>query len=238
MTVEDHYSQFDPSHDLSRSDQLHTMGPIATAQLAELAAIAPGEGVLDVGCGIGGPARQLAALGAHVTGIDLTPAFCDSARELNRGAGVDIEIHCGSALDMPFDDSSFDVVWTQHATMNIEDKASLYREMRRVVRPGGRLAFFDVVAGANQPITFPVPWAQEPSMSFLIPTEEMRALIEAAGFAPRAWNDRSAVALEAMQAAGAMPNVVIPDWETKVRNHLANLGEDRIRLLQAVCDAV
>ena len=237
MSVESHYSRFELTDDLDRSDQLHTLGPKATSMLAELAQVRPGEAVLDVGCGLGGPARQLAGLGARVTGIDLTPALCDAARELNRRAGLDIDIRTGSALDMPFDDASFDVVWTQHVTMNIENKAAQYAEMSRVVRPGGRLAFFDVVDGPVQPLHFPVPWAEDESISFLVDTDAMEALVRGAGFEPREWYDRTADALAAM-GSGAAPNIAIPDWETKVRNHLANLTEDRIRLLQAVCVAV
>lgn len=236
MTVEEHYSRFDLDADLTRSDQLHTLGPLATSSLAELAGIRPGERVLDVGCGIGGPARQLAKLGATVAGIDLTPALCDAARTLNERAGLDIDVRCGSALDMPFDDGAFDVVWTQHVTMNIEDKAGLYREMRRVVRDGGRLALFDVIAGPEQPLHFPVPWADDPAISFLADLDETEALVRGAGFEPREWHDRTDDALAAM-ASGAAPNVVVPDWERRVENHLRNLEEGRTRLLQAVCYA-
>lgn len=237
MSVEDHYSRFERGADLSKVDQLHTLGPMATAALAEVAAITAGERVLDVGCGIGGPARQLAALGARVTGIDLTPDLCAAARELNARASLDIDIHQGSALAMPFDDATFDVVWTQHVTMNIEDKAGLYRELRRVVRPGGRLAFFDVVAGPVQPLHFPVPWADEPSISFVVPPDAMRTLVVDAGFVPCVWNDTTAQARAAMEK-GVVRNEVIPGWDEKMANHLRNLVEDRIHLLQAVCDAV
>jgi SAM-dependent methyltransferase len=235
MSVADHYSRFDGDADLFRSDQLHTLGPLATSALAELAGIAAGERVLDVGCGIGGPARHLASMGAVVTGIDLTPAFCAAARTLNERAGVDIDIRQGSALALPWDDGTFDVVWTQHVTMNIEDKAGVYREARRVLREGGRLAFFDVIAGPNQPIHLPVPWADDASISFLVDESTMRSLVEGAGFAVREWHDRTAQALRAH--GSAPPNEVIPDWERKVATHRRNLEEDRTRLLQAVCDA-
>ena len=237
MTVEHHYSRFDLDADLTKSDQLHTLGPVSTAQLIERAAIQPGERVLDVGCGIGGPARQLAGAGAVVSGIDLTPALCDAARTLNERAGLAIDIRCGSALDLPFEDGAFDVVWTQHVTMNIEDKATFYAEMRRVVRDGGRLAFFDVIAGPVQPLHFPVPWAEDPSISFLVDADAMESLVRGAGFEPREWHDRSADA-KAAASKGAAPNLVLPDWETKVSNLVRNLTEDRMRLLQAVCDAV
>ena len=118
--------------------------------LAEAAAITSTDEVLDVGCGIGGPARFLATkFGCKVTGIDLTPEFIDVARDLNArvGLGDTIDLRVADALDLPFPDASFDVVWTQHVSMNIADKPGLYAELGRVLRPGGRLAFFDVVAG-------------------------------------------------------------------------------------------
>lgn len=240
MSVEEHYGRggfTDSLESIAPFAEFHTLGPRATSALADLAGIAAGEEVLDVGCGIGGPVRHLASeYGARATGIDLTPEFVEAAIELNRRAGLDIPIRVASALDLPFDDASFDVVWTQHVSMNIEDKAGLYAELRRVVRPGGRLAFFDVVAGPVQPIHFPVPWADDASISFLVSADETRALVEAAGFAPREWHDRTDDA-RAMPGGG-VDNPLIPNFAVKVANHGRNLAEDRSRLLQAVCDAV
>jgi ubiquinone/menaquinone biosynthesis C-methylase UbiE len=241
MTVEDHYGK--RGVDMSSLDSIvpfaefHTLGPRATSMLAEAAGIEAGESVLDVGCGIGGPARHLASkVGAVVSGVDLTPEFCEAAVLLNRKAGLDIPIFHGSALDLPFDDASFDVVWTQHVTMNIEDKATAYREMRRVVRPGGRLAFFDVIGGREQPIHFPVPWAEEQSISHLVTEEWMRRLVTAAGFSVRLWEDHTEDALAA-GAGGGVDNPLIPNFAAKVANHRRNLEEDRARVLLAVCDA-
>ena len=101
-----------------------------------------------------------------------------------------------NALDMPFPDASFDVVWTQHASMNISDKAGLYREIGRVLRPAGRFAFFDVLAGPNHPIHFPVPWASDPSFSFLLSPDETRELIERAGFREMTWLADEALDIE------------------------------------------
>jgi SAM-dependent methyltransferase len=94
---------------------------------------------------------------------------------------------CGNALAIPFPDGSFDVVWTEHASMNIPDKARLYSELARVVRHGGRLALFDILAGPNQPIHFPVPWASDESYSFLKSPEDARALITQTGFREVTW---------------------------------------------------
>jgi SAM-dependent methyltransferase len=162
-------------------------GTLALARAAEITAV---DRVLDVGGGIGGPARQLAhRFGCHVTVVDLTSEYCVVGEQLTVWTGLSDRVAFvqANALDMPFSDASFDVVWTQHASMNIPDKPGLYREIARVVRPGGRLAFFDVLAGPNQPIHFPVPWAADPSFSFLLSPEESRALITQAGFREMRW---------------------------------------------------
>jgi ubiquinone/menaquinone biosynthesis C-methylase UbiE len=129
-------------------DQMHVRGDAATMELQDALGIAPDDSVLDVGCGIGGPARALAGrIGCPVTGLDLTPDFCACARELNYLLGVEdlVEIVEGSALDMPFEDEQFDAVVTQHASMNIEDKAGLYQEIERVLEHGGRFGLYDIM---------------------------------------------------------------------------------------------
>lgn len=175
---------------LAPMDNYHWYRLAGTLALADLAAITSAERVLDVGGGIGGPARQLAQrFGCHVTVLDLTPEYCAVGETLTRWTQLTDKVSfvCENALAMPFPDGSFDVVWTQHAAMNIPDKAGLYREVARVVRPGGRLALFDVLAGPNQPIYFPVPWASDQSFSFLLAPDETRSLITQAGFREVRW---------------------------------------------------
>ena len=184
----------DPQHvtvaQLAPVDNYHwhrLAGTLAQARAAEITAA---DQVLDVGGGIGGPARQLAhRFGCHVTVLDLTPEYCAVGAQLTDWTGLSDRVTFvhANALEMPFPDASFDVVWTQHASMNIPEKAGLYREIARVVRPGGRFAFFDVLAGPKQPIHFPVPWAADESFSFLVSPEETRALITAAGFRETVW---------------------------------------------------
>ena len=152
-------------NDLGAIDEFHLRGRAATTDLADLAAIRAADHILDVGAGLGGPARLLAQnYSCRVTTVDLTADYCETAKWLNRATGLDdrITVVHADALDLPFASDSFDVVWSQHAQMNIADKRRLYSEARRVLKDGGRLAIWDIIAGPRQPIHFPVPWADAP----------------------------------------------------------------------------
>ena len=186
--------EIDPEHvtvdQLAPVDNYHAYRLAGTLALAAAVDISAADRVLDVGGGIGGPARQLAMrFGCHVTVVDLTAEYCAVGEQLTVWTGLSDRVSFvqASALEMPIADATFDVAWTQHASMNIADKAGLYREIARVVRPGGRFAFFDMLAGPSQPIHFPVPWATDPSFSFLVPPAETRALITRAGFREVTW---------------------------------------------------
>ena len=177
---------------LAPVDQFHGGGKPVTGRLARLAAIRPGTRVLDVGGGFGGPARTLAVeFGCHVIGIDLTDSYVRAAKVLTARMGLDARVthQVGDALALPFPDGAFDLVWTQNSGMNIADKERLYAGFHRVLRPGGRLALQEPMAGPVQPVVYPVMWARDPSASFLRTPEAMRAVIEAAGFRARAWED-------------------------------------------------
>ena len=156
--------------DLAPVDEFHIRGHAATLELAQQLMILPDQHVLDVGSGLGGASRYLAqTYGCRVTGLDLTAEYCDVARLLADRLGLSsrVSYRNGTALEMPFEDATFDIVWTQHASMNIQDKARLYREIARVLKPEGVLALYDVLAGPGGPVHLPAPWAGEASISLL-----------------------------------------------------------------------
>jgi MPBQ/MSBQ methyltransferase len=178
--------------DLAPVDQFHGGGKASTDRLARLANLTPGMRVLDVGGGFGGPARTLAVEhGCRVTVVDLTESYVETGRWLtNRlGLGERVSHRVGDALALDGTDGAFDVVWTQNSGMNIADKERLYAGFARVLPRGGLLVIQEPMAGPTQPLIFPLMWAKDSSMSFLRPPAEMRALIEAAGFRARAWED-------------------------------------------------
>src|SRR5579871_5845530 len=138
---------------LSALDQFHVRGLAATAELAKLVGITAEMSVLDVGSGVGGPARFLAATyGCWVTGVDLSEPFLEAARYLTERTGqrAQVSFETASALDLPFDEGHFDVVLLQHVAMNIADRARLYCEIRRVLKSGGKFATFDVVSNGGE----------------------------------------------------------------------------------------
>jgi len=181
------------SSQLAGLDQFHVMGLAATEQLARIAGIERGAAILDAGSGLGGPSRYLAGTyGCRVIGVDLSPSFVAVARLLAQRTGLNalVSYQIGDLLALPFPDSCFDVVWTQHVVMNIPDRERVYREFRRMLRPGGKLAFYDVLAtDASLELHFPVPWAENSETSFLFTQDETSSVLVTAGFTIIAWND-------------------------------------------------
>lgn len=236
------------AEDLAPIDQFHIRGRPATLDLARRASITSGMRVLDVGGGLGGPARTLASeFGCTVEVLDITEEYCRAGEMLTARTGLAdvVSFRHGSALDMPYPNASFDVVWTQHSSMNIADKERLYQEIRRVLRPGGRLAMHEILSSPTSPILFPVPWAREPRISFLRPPEETRALLEDTGFEELSWIDESASATEWFQDRLATPPSEGPpplglhlllgsDFGEMFHNQVRNLQERRISIVQAV----
>ena len=228
--------------DLAVTDQFHGGGKPATVRLARLFGAAPGQRVLDVGGGLGGPARTLAVeFGCHVTVVDLTESFVRAARVLTARLGLQDRVshHVGDALDLRFDSEAFDVVWTQNSGMNIADKERLYEGFHRVLRPGGLLALQEPLAGPVQPPIFPLMWASDPAASFLRAPAEMRALIARAGFTERIWEDVTAetaapASAEAIPPHSAQRLIMGDALDAILRANHRNRAEGRMVSVQAV----
>ncbi len=234
--------------DLAPVDEFHIRGRAATLELARAAGLDATKRVLDVGSGVGGTSRCLAKeFGCRVTGIDLTDEYCDAAAMLSARIGLSplVEYRQGDATSLPFDDASFDVVWTEHVAMNIPDKPRLYSEMHRVLKPGGTLAIYDILAGPAGPVLFPVPWARTPDTSFLVRPDELRQLLEEAGFKIADWTDTTDAArtwfvslAEKIRKEGLPPLgfhlLMGSDFQAMAQNQRRNLEEERIVLAQVI----
>ena len=234
--------------DLAPIDEFHTRGRDATLELAVAVGLDATKHVLDVGCGVGGPSRCIAyEFGCRVTGIDMTDEFCRTATMLADRVGLSdlVSYRQGDALNLSFPDDTFDVVWSQHAAMNIPDKATLYREMTRVLKSTGRLAIYDILAGPAGPVHFPVPWARTPDSSFLVTPDELRRLLQSSGLTVADWQDKTDVVRawatnlgKKFQESGPPPlglHVLMgPDFVPMVQNVTRSVEEDRVVIAQVV----
>ncbi|HZH51511.1 MAG TPA: methyltransferase domain-containing protein [Microvirga sp.] len=224
-------------------DQLHGRELTATREHVGRLRLSPGMHVLDVGCGIGGPARYMAeTYDVVVTGIDVTPEFVDTANELTRRCGLDerASFMQADALEMPFEDSSFDAALCLYVGMNVVDKAQLCREIRRVLKPGGHVVWSEAALGPIGPVRFPVPWARFPSASFLVPPQVLQQTFTKSGFHIIDFVDETERFITPAQQPGAetsssplaqqVANQVVlgNDFMERRQNFVRNLTEGRL----------
>jgi sarcosine/dimethylglycine N-methyltransferase len=233
--------------DLALLEDFHTMGRIATTQLADLVEITPDDEVLDAGSGIGGTARYVAGRSrCHVVAVDLTEEYCQTARWLNQLAGLGdrISVRQADVTDLPFQDATFTLMFSQHVQMNVADKALLYAEARRVLADDGRLALWDIVTGEDGEPDFPMPWADRPEYSHLTTPDRLRTAIETSGFEIEQWNDLTGQAAATMQTLLTLPpspiglQAFVPNFESKAQNLTAALADGRLRAIQGIARAV
>lgn len=237
--------------DLGTVDEFHIRGRKATLELGDSMELANTSRVLDIGSGLGGPARTIAeTYGCHVTGIDLTAAFCEAAEAMSGWVGLQdrVTFMQGDATALAFDDDEFDAAMTIHVAMNISAKDKVYAHAHRVLKPGGVFAVYDVVQGEGGDVLFPVPWAREPSISHLATPEEMRSLLADAGFQILREDDSTEEsqswfeARVAQMADSGPPPVSFQiflgeDFRAMHLNQVRNLTERRIRTITYLCRA-
>ena len=235
--------------DLAPIDEFHIRGRAASLEIVEALRLTADSRVLDLGSGLGGPARTLAELtGCAITGIDLTPEFCEVATALSEWTGLSdrTRFHVGDATATGLPDTAMDAALTVHVAMNISDKPALYAEAFRVLRPGGRFVVYDVLQGEGGDVHYPVPWANDSSTSFLATPEDMRELLPAAGFEVISEvdsSDESLVWFQQMRARierDGPPPVTFAAFlgdafGQMAANQVANLAERRIRTVMFAC---
>ncbi len=235
--------------DLAPVDEFHIRGRAASLEIIEALEVTSDSHVLDLGSGLGGPARTLAELtGCTVTGIDLTPEFCAVATALSEWTGLSdrTRFRVGDATSTGLPDAAVDAALTVHVAMNISDKHALYSEAFRVLRPGGRFVVYDVLQGEGGDVHYPVPWAHDSSTSFLATPDDMRELLPAAGFEVISQVDSSDESLEWFQQMRARiqrdgpPPITFAAFlgdafGQMAANQVANLAERRIRTVMFGC---
>lgn len=238
------------TEDLADIDEFHIGGRPATLNVGAHMRLGSDAHVLDIGSGLGGPARTLAeTYGCHVTGIDLTSPFCEAATAISRWVGLAdrVVFRQGDAAELPFSDNAFDAAMTIHVAMNIPDKHKVCAEVRRVLKPRSRFVVYDILQGNGGEIFLPVPWARSRGINHLVTYEQMKSLLSDAGFTiieAEDSTDRSVAFFEERAAQMAQrASTLAPfhpflgdDFPAMAGNMMRNLREERIRTCTFVCE--
>lgn len=234
--------------DIASYEEFHIGGRDTTRILAEYAEIQSGTILLDIGCGIGGPARTLVSeYDCKVTGIDITYEFVNTAKVLTEKIRLSDSIRFlrGSGTDLPFEDNSFSTVWMQHITMNVERKDLLFSEISRVLKPNGRLVFHEVIKGDTQELYFPVLWASNPNGSYLLSLKHFQSLLQESNLTEVKMCEHTDLALsyfkqlneKVKKAPSSKLNLSMlfnKEMPKKAKNVYRNLKEGKIRTIMAV----
>jgi ubiquinone/menaquinone biosynthesis C-methylase UbiE len=233
--------------DLAPVDEFHVRGRKATLELMARLEVVAGSHVLDIGSGLGGPARALAEnYGCRVTGVDLSPEFCDAARQLSQWVGLadKVTFSQADATDLRHDANTFDAAMTLHVAMNIARKDILYANVHRVLKPSRIFAVYDILQGEGGEVLYPVPWARDPSISYLATQTEMRTLLEGAGFhivseedsteASETWFKQSAAKMAGSASPVSLRQLLGSDAARMAENQVRNLTERRIRTVMYI----
>jgi SAM-dependent methyltransferase len=235
--------------DLAPVDHFHAHGLPATVELADRLPVQPNEHLLDIGCGLGGPARYFAKrFGCRVTGIDITRPFVEAGQRLTALLHMEdrVTVEHGNALQLPYPDAAFDGAYTQHVTMNVLDRPRFFAEACRVLKPGGSFALTEHGLGPKGEPHFPVPWSGDGSGSYLITPSETRHLLEAAGFGDIVIEDTADKYVAGYKAViekaeqGALPplglHILLGESALqKTRNAARNIEEGRTHPILVTC---
>ncbi len=239
--------------DLAGIDEFHLGWRAQTMALAERLGLGRGDHVLDIGAGIGGPARCFAAsYGCTVMGIDLTPEFVAVAEALTLRCGLSDQVSFlqGSALELPFGIAAFEAATLIHVGMNIKDKATLFAEARRVLKPGRRFGVYDVMFAEDMvALPYPMPWAASPEASFVDTPATYRRLLTLAGFAIEGEANRRDFTLDlsremrARAAESGRPGLGLhvimgPAAKDRLRNVMDALERNMIAPIEIIARAV
>jgi SAM-dependent methyltransferase len=235
--------------DLAPVDHVHARGFVATIELADALPIHAGQHIVDIGCGLGGPARYMAhRFGCRVSGVDITKPFVDAANKLTALLHMEdrVSIEDGDGQELPYPDSRFDGAYTQHVTMNVPRRPAFFGEAYRVLKPGAFFALTEHALGTGGNPHYPVPWSPDGRRSYLLPPSETRDLLESAGFRNVTIVDTGPKYVAAYNALiakadrGELPplgyHLLMGETAMlKMRNAARNIEEGRTHPIQVLC---